>query len=235
MKIEQLLNSDVNVDLGGGVLHLQQATPGTVTPGKIDVEHDSVYFGAGSSPGSFSGHLSGGLQDEEVIEYIRRNNGALYDRLWGSRRKGRLESVTSSIADHQNQSDSAASDSQRKILANCGDGKMVDLAGASHQSRAGSSTSITLPHSPTSMARLDSDSVDIHSPLACPGPTHSPASPASPALRSKAELQQDLYLLQQRRYIQSLLLSESRRPESRMLPLKSGRWSYSCSSEGAAS
>lgn len=232
MKIEQLLNSDVNVDLGGGVLHLQQTTPGTVTPGKIDVEHDSVYFGAGSSPESFSGHLSGGLQDEEVIEYIRRNNGALYDRLWGSRRKGRLESITSSIADHQNQSDSAASDSQRKNLANCGDGKMVGLAGASHQSRAGSSASIALPNSPTSMASLDSGSVDIRSPLACPGSTH---SPASPALRSKAELQQDLYLLQQRRYIQSLLLSELRRPESRMLPLKPGRWSYSCSSEGTGS
>jgi hypothetical protein len=214
MKVEQLLSLDVSIDLHGGVLHLQrQPTPGVVPHGKIDVEHDSVYFGAGSSPKSFSGHLSGGLQDDEVIEFIRRNNGALHDRLWGSRRKGRLEPVISSIPDHRNHSDSTASDPKPNNLANSGDGNMVDAAGTSNRSRAGPSSSVALPDSPSSMASFDSCSIDIHSALPCLEPMSLPAS------RSKAQLQQDLYLLQQRRYIQSLLLSELRRPKSKILPL----------------
>jgi hypothetical protein len=193
MKIEQLLNPDLNLDLEGRLLHLQrESTPGTAPLRKIDFKHDAVYFGAGSSPKSFSGHLSGGLEDEEVIEYIRRNNRVLYDRLWGLQRNQSVEPVTSAITDHHDHSDGAAGDSQRNSFPSRRDSKMANAAGASDNPPAHRSTSIALPKSPSSMMSFDSCGGDVLPALAS---------------RSKNELQQDLYLLQQRRYIQSLLLS----------------------------
>lgn len=204
MKIEQLLNPDLNLDLQGCFLHLpQNSTSGTLALGHIDVEHDAVYFGPGSS-NSFSGHLSAGLEDKEVIEYIRRNNQVLYDRLWGSRQSHGVEPVTSAITDHRDESDGAARSPQRNGLTSERDRKMANAAGGPDNSRASRSTSNALRRSPSSTTSVESCGGDILSAMSSKEPTSSLPSPAS---RSKNELQQDLCLLQQRRYIQSLLLS----------------------------
>jgi hypothetical protein len=219
MMMEQLLDPDVNIDLHGGGFQIQEkASARVLSPGNIDFQGDSVYFGAGSSPLSFAGRLSGGLTDDEVIEYIRRNNGALYDRLWGSGRDGPSEPATSLITKHENHSDNAAGVSQRNNLASCGDGKMADPTLASDKLRGGQFiASIALLNSPSSVASFDSSSRDIDLPFTYLEPTSLAVSAAS---RSGAEP----YVLQQMRYVQSLLLSEFRKPRSRKFPLNPCRW-----------
>jgi hypothetical protein len=206
MRIEQLLDMDPNVDLGDQRLELQPASPSrAVSLGKIDLEHDVVYFGTDSSPRSFSGHLSGGLDDEEIIEYIRRSNRALYDRLWGIRQNQNVKPVTSVTTDRPDFSDGAADDALPNDVTNRTDSDLVAAPDASDTSSARRSTSTALPSSPSSTTSPDSCGGDVYPIISNEGPTLLPAAQAS---QSKNELQQDLYLLQQRRYIQSLLLSE---------------------------
>jgi hypothetical protein len=200
MKIEELLNSNLSVDMGRRLLQLQPIlSPGAVPLGQIDLEHDAVYFGADSSPKSFSGHLSEGLEDEEVIEYIRRNNLALHERLWGKRWNQLVEQVTSIITGPRDLSGRTGGDS------NGLDSEIVGTPDTSNESWACRSTPFTLSKSAISMTRFESCGGDV---LLTPSSKDSALRAAESALRSKKELQQDLYLLQQRRYIQSLLLSK---------------------------
>src|SRR4051794_17068815 len=84
-KIKQLLNSDYKVDLGVRLLGPEvESAVGATRLGQIDLEHDAVYFAGDSSTEGFSGHLGCDLDDDQVIEFIRRTNPALHDRLWGT-------------------------------------------------------------------------------------------------------------------------------------------------------
>jgi hypothetical protein len=112
MTIKQLLNSDHKVDLGGRLLGPElESAVGVARLGQIDLEHDAVYFGGDSSPESFSGHFSCGLDDEEVIELIRRTNLGLHDRLWGTPPSQIVTPVALAITGQPGLSDGAANDS----------------------------------------------------------------------------------------------------------------------------
>ena len=206
MKIEQLLDSDLNVGVERRVQQLQQkARPRVALPEQIDLEHDAVYFGGDSSPRSFSGHLSESLEDEEVIEYIRRTNRALHDRLWGKLQNQPLESVTPAITEHPELSDGAGGDRPPNGPTDVLDSDMAGVSNASDESCTRRSISSALATSPNSVTSFGSYGGGV---LLSPSNGNPAITPAVSAPRSKSELQQDLYLLQQRRYIQSLLLSE---------------------------
>lgn len=54
--------------------------------GLIDLDHDNVYFNAESSSRTFSGYLTSNVRtmtDQDIIDYIRRSNPGLHDRIWG--------------------------------------------------------------------------------------------------------------------------------------------------------
>ena len=206
MEAEELLNLDPNIDIGGHLPQLQPVPPPEAIPlGQIDLEHDAVYFGADSSPMSFSGHLSDGLEDEEVIEYIRRNNLALYERLWGTQRKQHVKPVTPATTAHHGFGDGAVGDSLGNDVANTRDNTMATGATVPKKLCARQSTSLALPRTPSPVSASDSCNRDVLITPSSEGPALRPAASASGI---KNELQQDLYLLQQRRYIQSLLLSQ---------------------------
>ena len=206
MKTEHLINSDWDLDLEGrGRQQERQSTEETAPLGEIDTDHDAVYFGADSSPRSFSGHMSESLEDQEIIEYIRRTNRPLYDRLWGTLQKEPVQSVTPAITEQTEASDGARDASSPGCATKRLDSKMDTASNASEKLSDCSSTSIALPILPDSISSVGSCSKDV---LPASSSLESPLRPVLSLSRSKMELQQDLFLLQQRRYIQSLLLSQ---------------------------
>jgi hypothetical protein len=112
MKIKQVLNSDYKVDLGVRLLGPElESAVGAARLGQIDLEHDAVYFAGDSSHESFSGHLSCGLDDDQVIEFIRRTNLALHDRLWGIPPSQKVTPVVLAITGQSGLGDGPANDS----------------------------------------------------------------------------------------------------------------------------
>ena len=111
MKFKQLLNLDYEVDFRGRLLVPEpESAVGAARLGQIDLERDAVYFGGDSSPESFSGHLSCGLDDDEVIEFIRRTNPVLHSRLWGTLPSQIVTPVALTITGQPGLSDGAAND-----------------------------------------------------------------------------------------------------------------------------
>ena len=206
METEGLINSDWELDLEGrGPQQQRQSTDEITSIGEIDTEHDAVYFGADSSPRSFSGHLSETLEDREVIEYIRRTNKPLYHRFWDTLQDHPVQSVTPAITAQPEASDGARDASSPGYATNGLDSEMDAASNASEKLLNCRSTSIALPTSPDSISGFGSRSKDV---LPASSSLDFPLRPALSVSRSKKELQQDLFLLQQRRYIQSLLLSQ---------------------------
>src|SRR5271155_4838501 len=210
MKIKQQLNSDHKVDLGGRLLGPElESTVGAARLGQIDLEHDAVYFGSDSSPESFSGHLSCGLDDDEVVEFIRRTNPALHDRLWGTPPSQIVTPVALEITGQLGLSDGAANDSTAIDATN---GHQCDNTTTSSKTNGLStrrSTSTALPNFPAFITSFESCGGDV---LGQSSSNEAARKQVAPVSRSQNELQQDLYLLQLRRYIQSLLLSQSDDP-----------------------
>jgi hypothetical protein len=204
MEIKQLLNSDSKVDLRGHLLGPElESTVGAARLGQIDLEHDAVYFGSDSSPESFSGHLSCGLDDDEVIEFIRRTNPALHDRLWGTPPSQIVTPVALAITGQPRLSDGAGNDS----TAN---GHQCDKTTTSSKTNGLStqrSKSTALPNFPAFITSFESCGGDVLGQSSSNEAARKQI--ASVSLRSQNELQQDLHLLQLRRYVQSLLLSRS--------------------------
>ena len=207
MAIKQLLNSSYEVDLGGRLLGPElESIVGAARLGQIDLEHDAVYFGGDSSPESFSGHLSCGLDDDEVIEFIRRTNPTLHDRLWGTLPSQMATPVALAITGQLGLSDGAANDSTTIGATN---GRQCDNTTTSNQPIGlitRRSTSTALPNFPTFITSFESCGGDV---LGQSSNDESARRQVASVSRSQNELQQDLYLLQLRRYIQSLLLSQS--------------------------
>jgi hypothetical protein len=200
------LNSDLDLDPGNSGQQRQRQQDSTdqgVALGVIDLEHDAVYFGAESSPNSFSGPLGEGLQDHEVLEYIRRNNRSLYDRLWDAPQKQPSQLVTPAATEQVHVSDGARDALLSTHVANKLDSETAAASGVSEKS-LGRSISNALLASPDSISDFLICGEDL---LLAPCGTEFVQRPASSVPRGKKELQQDLLLLQQRRYIQSLLLS----------------------------
>ena len=207
MTIKQLLNSDFEVDLGGRLLEPElESTVGAAGLGQIDLEHDAVYFGGNSSPESFSGHLSCGLDDDEVIEFIRRANPALHDRLWGTPPSLIVTPVTLAITGQLGLSDGAANDSTAIDPTNGHQCDNTTTSGKTNGLSTPRSTSTALPNFPTFITSFESCGGDV---LGQSSSNESARRQVASVSRSQNELQQDLYLLQLRRYIQSLLLSQS--------------------------
>jgi len=204
MKIKQQLNSDYKVDLGSRLLGPElESTVGAARLGQIDLEHDAVYFGGDSSPESFSGHLSCGLDDDEVIEFIRRTNPALHDRLWGTPPSQIATPVALAITGQLRLSDGAANDSTGHQCDNTTTSSKTN----GHSTRR--STSTALPNFPTLITSFESCGGEA---LGQSSSNEAARRQVAPVSRSQNELQQDLYLLQLRRYVQSLLLSQSDDP-----------------------
>jgi hypothetical protein len=210
MKIKQLLNSDYKVDLGGRLLGPElESTVEAARLGQIDLEHDAVYFGGDSSPESFSGHLSCGLDDDEVIEFIRRTNPALHDRLWGTPPPQIVTPVALAITGQLELSDEAANDSTAIGATN---GQHCDNTTTSSKTNGLSTRRSTLtapPNFPAFITSFESCGGDV---LGQSSRNEAAQRQVASVSRSQNELQQDLYLLQLRRYVQSLLLSQSDDP-----------------------
>ena len=205
MESERLINSAQDLEPGGCVQQHQRLPPAEAVPlGEINIEHDAMYFGAGSSPRSFSGHLSEGLGDEEIIEYIRRSNRPLHDRLWGTPRCQPIQTFTPATTEQLELNDGAG-DTSPPDDVNRFDIPAETTFDASTKALPCRSTSSALPLSPDSISSFGSCTKDVPS---TPASSVSVLQPALSVQRSKKELQRDLHLLQQRRYIQSLLLSE---------------------------
>jgi hypothetical protein len=231
MKIKQLLNSDYKVDLGGRLLRPElESAIGAVMLGQIDLEHDAVYFGGDSSPESFSGHLSCGLDEDEVVEFIRRTNPALHNRLWGTPPSQIVTPVALAITGQPGLSDGVSNDWTAIDATN---GHRCDNATTSSKTnRVGTqrSTPTALPKFPALMTSSEPHGGDVLE----QSPSNEAAQrQAASVLRSQNELQQDLYLLQLRRYVQSLLLSQSDGPVQ-SFSANLYRWSHPGSSESAA-
>jgi len=210
MKIKQLLNSDYEVDLGGHLLEPElEPTVGAARLGQIDLEHDAVYFGGDSSPKSFSGHLSCGLDDDEVIEFIRRTNPALHGRLWGIPPSQIVTPVALAITGQLGLSDGAANDSTTIDATN---GHQCDNTTTSSKINGLSTrrpASTALPNFPAFITSFESCGGDV---LEQSSSNEAARRQVASVSRSQNELQQDLHLLQLRRYVQSLLLSQSNDP-----------------------
>jgi hypothetical protein len=210
MKIKQLLNSDYEVGLGGRLLEPElEPIVGAARLGQIDLEHDAVYFGGDSSPKSFSGHLSCGLDDDEVIEFIRRTNPALHGRLWGTPPSQIVTPVALAITGQLGLSDGAANDSTTIDATN---GHQCDNTTTSSKTNGLSTrrpASTALPNFPASITSFESCGGDV---LEQSSSNEAARRQVASVSRSQNELQQDLHLLQLRRYVQSLLLSQSNDP-----------------------
>jgi hypothetical protein len=231
IKIKQLLNSDYKVDLGGRLLGPElESAVGAVELGRIDLEHDAVYFGGNSSPESFSGHLSCGLDDDEVIEFIRRTNPALHNRLWRTPPSRIVTPVALAITEQPGLSDGVANDWTATDATN---GHQCDNATTSSKANridARRSTSTALPKFSALMTSSEPRGGDV---LGQSSSSEAAQRRVASVSRSQNELQQDLYLLQLRRYVQSLLLSQSDDPVQRF-SADLYRWPHPGSSESAA-
>jgi hypothetical protein len=204
MEIKQLLNSDYNVDPLAPEL---ESTVGAVMLGQVDLEHDAVYFGGDSSPKSFSGHLSCGLDDEEVIEFIHRTNPALHDRLWGTPPSQIVTPVALAITGQPGLSDGAANDSTAIDATNRHRCYNTTASSKTNGLNTRRSTSTALPNFPAFITSIESCGGDVLGQSSSNEAAQRQVALVPP--RSQNELQQDLHLLQLRRYVQSLLLSQS--------------------------
>jgi hypothetical protein len=208
MEIKQLLNSDYKVDLGSRLLGPElESIVGAAMLGQIDLEHDAVYFGGDSSPESFSGHLSCGLDDDEAIEFIRRTNPTLHDRLWGTPQSQTVTPVALAITGQPGLSGGAANDSTTVDGTNGHQCNNTTTSSKTNGLSTRRSTSTALPNFPTFITSFESCSGDVPGQSSSSEAARRQVESISP--RSQNELQQDLHLLQLRRYVQSLLLSQS--------------------------
>lgn len=231
MKIKQLLNSDYKVDLGSHLLGPElESAVGAARLGQIDLEHDAVHFSGDSSPESFSGHLSCGLDDDEVIEFIRRTNPALHNRLWGTPPPQIVTPVALTITGQPGLNDGAANDSTATGATN---GHQCENATTSNKTNGigtRQSTSTALPKFPALITSFEPCGGDV---LGQSSSNEAARRQVASVSRSQDELQQDLYLLQLRRYVQSLLLSQSDDPVQ-CFSANLYRWPHPSSSKSAA-
>jgi hypothetical protein len=202
MKVKQLPNSDNEVDHESRLLGPElESAVGAARLGQIDLEHDAVYFGGDSSPESFSGHLSYDLDDDEVIEFIRRANLALYDSLWSSP-SPIVKPAALAATVLPGLSDGAAID---PTAINATNVYQRDTAAASSKA----SGIRTRPSASNTPSRAPARGRDV---LGHTSSNEAARTQSTSVSRSQNELQQDLYLLQLRRYVQSLLLRQSGDP-----------------------
>ena len=194
---------------------------------EIDTSSDSVYFTADSSSKSFTGCLNDCMEDDEVVKYIKLNNVALHDRLWGARpiqssSQGTL--VSASQADVKEDVFLFLDSGADTLTANYAfNGSMSQNApangiedGIKSQNAASTDSANDYRGSWSDFIELPEGQIMSTSTDVCESESSFSEAPTANTVnehlasveRTETELTQDLRLLQLRRYIQSLLLSE---------------------------
>lgn len=145
------------------------------------------------------------MEEEQVLEYIRRNNWALFDRLWGLQADGHLNSVTSAVVNPHYLSDGAAAGLGASGDTARHESELLGAARASGKLWALRSTSVAPVMWRPSRSNLDPGSVDFRTTRSNIDPASSLAVLASP---STNELHKEVDFSRQKGSFQSLSLSE---------------------------
>lgn len=164
-------------------------------PQRIELEDDSVYWLGQRSFYCFTGSVGFDLSDEEVLELVQYYNPRLYARLWGHSTESSESDEIATVNTALENMDVDASD---ECAAMPNDSQHPHSSRSSPLRLAGPSATVACnePHEEALVAEEQEF------------PQTTTGVLTSLATRPEHELRQDLQLLQLRRFIQFLLLSE---------------------------